>query len=105
MLRLKHVKSFGRPRRLRKKIHCLNCGELVDGAKGINVETGPNPNDISICMHCGHVAVYGEKLKLRELTDAEVVAIAGDPVIVEAQRLRRSITRCKASPMPRLPRR
>ena len=38
----------------------------------------PSPGDITICMDCRHLCAFAEDMSLGELTDDEVVAVAGD---------------------------
>jgi hypothetical protein len=64
---------------------CTNCGKINDAATyiGSGKET-PSPGDISICYYCSHIMAFDEKLKLRELTDAEIIEVAGDPRLILA---------------------
>jgi len=41
---------------------------------------------IAICM-CGHLMVFGDDLLLREPTSAEIIDMAGDPTMLQAQRM------------------
>jgi hypothetical protein len=64
---------------------CLECGKLLDCATvtdGEDVE--PHPGAISICFSCGHIQAFGDDLRLRPLTDEEIIDIAGHPEIVMA---------------------
>jgi hypothetical protein len=67
---------------------CLGCGKVHDRATGLNDSHDAAPGDITICIKCGHVMAYDDDMKFRELTDEEVIAVAGDPRIVEFNRLR-----------------
>lgn len=72
---------------LTKPSCCSQCGEMLDGA--VNVDgTRPGPGDIGICLRCGHVMAYADDLCLRELTDAEMHMIAGEPELLWLQWLR-----------------
>ena len=64
--------------------HCLECHAVIDMAGGIRTEDAPSPGDISLCLYCGHVMIYGENLGLREPTDSEIVEIADNPELVLA---------------------
>jgi hypothetical protein len=46
------------------------------------------PGCITICFSCGHVMVFDDNLKFRELTDEEVIEVAGDPRLIEFSKLR-----------------
>jgi hypothetical protein len=64
---------------------CPNCGYLVDAATEWSDQSHkPEPNDISICFICGHISAFDDNMHLRELTDSEIVAIAGDNRVVQA---------------------
>jgi hypothetical protein len=63
---------------------CTNCGKVTDAATHFGERRNPKPNDISLCYYCGHIQAFGDDLKLRELTSAEMIAIAGDPRIITA---------------------
>jgi rubredoxin len=70
---------------------CTNCGFILDGATGI-AEDGhkgdlvPDPGDATVCIMCGHLMVFTDELKLRDLTDAEIIKAAGDKRILMAQK-------------------
>lgn len=67
---------------------CLNCKEIVECATSVNSDCGPIPGAISICLYCGHVMAFTDNLSLRQLTDEEMYDVAGDPIILEIQRMR-----------------
>lgn len=46
----------------------------------------PGVGDYTVCLYCSHLMIYGENMILRNLTDSEMVEIAGDPGLLEAQR-------------------
>lgn len=54
---------------------CVNCGRTLDCALG---EDDPRPGDVTLCIVCGHVQAFGEGLRMRALTAAEVIELAGD---------------------------
>lgn len=72
--------------------HCLNCGVMLDAATSIQ---GYNPLEtiakgytpISICSDCGHIMAYDKTMKFRELTDEEVISIAGDKEVLAISKL------------------
>jgi hypothetical protein len=70
--------------------HCLNCGKLCDGATAVG-EAGivrPEPDSITICLYCGHLMVFDDEMRFRELTDAEYHEVADDPRIVAINKAR-----------------
>jgi hypothetical protein len=48
----------------------------------------PKPGDITICISCGHLMGFKEDMSLRDLTDAEMLHVAGDERILAVQRAR-----------------
>jgi hypothetical protein len=72
-------------------VACLACGKIMDAATTLTGDHGPRSGDISLCLYCGHLAAFDAELRLRPLTDAEIVEIAGAPVIIEAQKARGAI--------------
>jgi hypothetical protein len=70
------------------KNKCLNCKKALDSATGIGNENSPSPGDITVCLRCGHIMAFNKQLRFRKLTDEEIIAIAGDPRIIEFQRAR-----------------
>jgi hypothetical protein len=67
---------------------CVNCGALVDRAVCSEGDAKPEPGNITICFYCGHIMAFDAMLRLRELTDAEHVQVAGDPTIIAMQKAR-----------------
>jgi hypothetical protein len=64
---------------------CTNCGKLLDAASMIGVEgdmRGPQGGDITVCLKCRHIMAYNDDLSLRDLTDEEIVDVAGNPQLV-----------------------
>jgi hypothetical protein len=68
--------------------NCFSCGEELNGVTCVGDDAIPEPGDVTVCIHCGHIMAFGESLKLRELIDEELVAIAGDPNILAVQAAR-----------------
>jgi hypothetical protein len=65
---------------------CPNCGKRLDSAVSTEGDHKPSPGDITICMDCRHLCIFAEDMGLRELTDDEVVAIAGDKRVLRAMK-------------------
>lgn len=63
---------------------CLNCGDMLDRAERLHDDKKPEEGDISICLHCGHVMVFTNKLMYRNPTDEELLEIAADSELLEA---------------------
>ena len=70
-----------------RRTRCLNCGSVIDAALHVDLmPVKPRSGDVTICMECGHIMAFDGDLGMRPLTDAEMVAVAGDRNIVMAQR-------------------
>lgn len=82
--------KIGRPQRLPIS-HCLNCDAPLDGATGVGADAQPNPGDATVCIYCGHIMAYDSQLNLRELTEDEIDAIAGDDRILLIQKARKRV--------------
>jgi hypothetical protein len=61
---------------------CLSCGYVIDAASN-HKGRAPHPGAIAICLKCAHIMIFNNELKLRELTDNEVVEIAGHPEMLQ----------------------
>jgi len=59
----------------------------MDRASMLNGDDQPSPGDVTLCIGCGHIMAFADDLSFRELTDQEIVAVAGDQRIVQAQAL------------------
>lgn len=54
----------------------LDCHDQIKGP-GEDDDT-PDPNDATVCLHCGGLMVFDEKLQLREPTKDEIEQMLGD---------------------------
>lgn len=76
------------------KCSCVACGCTIDAATGVSDNDempSPKENDITICLECGHLMAFKPDLTLRELTGAEIVEIAGNPLVVKVQTVRADV--------------
>lgn len=72
-----------------KKDRCPNCGKRLDAATCFTDPAAkPAPGDLTICFYCGHLMAFADDLRVRQLTDPEMVEVAGDPRILALQRVR-----------------
>src|SRR3954463_7483195 len=55
---------------------CPHCGAFNDGATSHEHGPGPQPGDLAVCVYCVGVNVYGEGLRLRRATDADLEGLA-----------------------------
>jgi hypothetical protein len=66
--------------------NCLSCGSPNDAASHPKGKR-PRPGNISVCLACGHIAAFDDNLKLRPLTDQEMIDVAGHPNLLRIQKL------------------
>jgi RNase P subunit RPR2 len=72
-----------------KKMNCPSCNTDLESAfNAENMTEKPFSGAVTMCFHCGHLMAFADDLSLRELTDSEMVEVAGDPAILKAQRAR-----------------
>jgi len=81
-------RSFGKDSRT-PRTQCRGCGAPLSGAAASEGQHTPQPGNFSICFYCGHYAVFDEKLRLREPTDAEMLEFIGDPEVLRMQKMRK----------------
>lgn len=60
---------------------CPSCSKRLEVATGIGVAK-PKPGNVTVCLYCGHVLVFGEGLTLREPTSKEMHQIAGNKEVL-----------------------
>jgi DNA-directed RNA polymerase subunit RPC12/RpoP len=80
---MKDFKAYKMP-----KNKCLDCGKAMDGATSVEHTEKPHEGSVSICFYCGHIMIFDEKLKFRELTDSEIIELAAHPTILRIQKAR-----------------
>lgn len=71
-----------------KPTPCPSCGKQLDAYTAIKEGKKARPGDITLCWYCGHIMAFADDLTVRNLTDDEVVAVAGDRRILAAQKAR-----------------
>jgi hypothetical protein len=67
---------------------CPACGAENDGASEIGGKGRPSPGDASVCLSCGHLAVFREDMRLRDPTVTELEAMRKDTRIALVLRVR-----------------
>lgn len=65
--------------------HCTSCNKKVDCAAGVD-DVAPQEGDFSLCLDCGHIMAFNKELILRDLTEEEVVMIAGNEEMLRMQK-------------------
>jgi hypothetical protein len=51
--------------------HCTRCLKKLDAASSEEKER-PAAGDLSICLYCGHLMLFDQEMKLRDLTPEEM---------------------------------
>lgn len=77
---------------------CLKCGLVLTGAAGVVAEANvgvltPSPGDFSVCIACGHVMAFDERLNVRELTNEEQRSMDEDDRVLLVQAARKRLER------------
>lgn len=75
---------------------CPACGQINDMATSVGADAKPEPGDATICIRCGHIAVFADDLALRNPSDEEIVRFAGDERLLAVQRARAMVERDRA---------
>jgi ribosomal protein L37E len=71
---------------------CAACGYRFEYTTAAQLgQTRPTEGCVSVCAACGHLAVFGADLRLREPTPAERADMETNPLILKAQIYRASI--------------
>ena len=50
---------------------CPECNKKLDAATGVDHDSRPEPNDVTVCLYCATVLQFNDDLTLRSTTDAE----------------------------------
>jgi hypothetical protein len=68
---------------------CIRCDELLDAATQVTAEgdgpARPERGDVSVCVHCNHVAVFTRGGKLREPRPDELRAFMADERVIKTR--------------------
>lgn len=70
---------------------CTACKKELDRAACVDTEARPEPDDITICLTCGHIMAFADDLSLRDLTEVEMYNAAGDYRILAVQNARKKL--------------
>lgn len=62
---------------------CNECGHTLDSATAFGHNSKPRSGNLSICVKCSHLYIFGKDLKLRELNAKEMVKWAGSPELTQ----------------------
>jgi hypothetical protein len=88
MTNKEQLRSLGETSHTMPSCVCLACGKILNAASMVNGNDRPSPGSITICAFgCGHIMAFADDLSMRELTDKEIIGIAGDPRIVQLQNI------------------
>ena len=67
---------------------CDACGARNDGASCVSGgDNRPLEGDVSVCIYCGHISVYGEDLRLRAPSVAQLEKIRHDARVMATIRI------------------
>lgn len=74
----------GKDNLVRKNI-CSVCNGVLNSAAQVNGNEMPDPGDISLCLECGNIAVFGDNLELRQPTWQESLEFEQDHELMSTQ--------------------
>jgi hypothetical protein len=57
---------------------CMRCEKVLDSATPADSKDRPARGDVSVCIQCGHIAIFTRGGKLREPTPDELRSIMAD---------------------------
>jgi hypothetical protein len=60
---------------------------MLDMATSLDTDVEPHEGAIAVCGACGHVMAFNAKSEFRELTDEEIVSVAGSKGLLAAQKM------------------
>jgi hypothetical protein len=66
---------------------CPRCFYRTDRANGLDHECSVSAGDVTICLNCGGVFVFSDKLQMREMTEIEAEEIEQLPSVKKAVNL------------------
>src|SRR5262249_3174137 len=74
---------------------------VLDLASGISEDPNDDPipgphKCFTVCIKCGHVMMFDDDLRLRDLTEAEQIEIAADKRLITIQQARSDVLRDRA---------
>jgi len=72
---------------------CPNCKKALDAAQHLSGDDRPSDGDLTVCLYCGHLMVFGPNLSLRELTSDEMRDAAGNPEVLKAMMMIKDFNR------------
>ena len=64
---------------------CPECEEVLDGCSGVNHNNQPKSGDVTICIKCTNIAVFGNDLTLRKPSKKELAEFQKNKELMEAQ--------------------
>lgn len=50
---------------------CPTCAKKLNRASSDSTTDGPNPGDVTVCLHCGAILAFKDDMSLRVFTDEE----------------------------------
>lgn len=76
---------------------CPHCGRLLDRGREVDSDPpgGPEPGCVSVCAYCCRLSLFGDDLRLRVLTAAELSALRSSPQWVDIQQAVSALIRAK----------
>lgn len=73
-----------------KQTRCPICGKKLECATNFFGENAPKPGDATICIRCGHAAIFDDELGLRPATPEEQEQISQSEEVAAIRRAQTS---------------
>lgn len=81
---------------------CTKCRAILSAAISPKSDEVAKPGDLSMCLYCGHLMVFGENRKVRDLSLVEIEKLRSDEKMMrEIVRMRTAIKENPAFKPPR----
>lgn len=81
------------------KSACITCGAKFTVASDVQGDNSPVTGDVSVCLYCGEIAIFDERMMLRSITESEICEL---PLIIlqQLQAARSEIIKANALTQP-----
>lgn len=70
-----------------RKIICSVCNHVLNAASQVNGNKMPAPDDITLCIGCGNIAVFNDDLELRQPTLEESIKLKKNKNLMHIQEI------------------
>jgi hypothetical protein len=72
-------------------LDCPVCHEVLNASTDLTSDRTPEPGNVTLCIYCGSVLIYGDGLRLRQTWDPEILDHPHVVLMVDVWKLTRGI--------------